>query len=120
VVPFDALRRHPVTSVTVGGRPAVVIFKANVTSPLDAQRTRDSRSVGTAAAFDRRLARRTLSFTSSAPGIVADMQTGSHWDITGQAISGPLKGAQLRRVRDLQPFWFAVAAFVPRARLIQP
>jgi hypothetical protein len=120
VVPFDALRHHPVTALTVHGLPAVVIFAPNVNSPLDAKYIRDSRAVGTAAAFDRRLSGRTLSFTSSAPGIVSDSQTGSHWDLTGQAIRGLLRGGQLHRLRDLQAFWFAVAAFLPRARLIAP
>jgi hypothetical protein len=120
VLRFDSLRRHPVTAVTVGDLPAVVIFQPNVTSPLDARQIRDSRNVGTASGFDRRLAGRTLSFRSAAPGVVADVQTGSRWDITGRAISGPLRGAQLHRLRDLQAFWFAVAAFVPRARLIRP
>jgi hypothetical protein len=46
-----------------------------------------------------------------------DLRTGSRWDITGRAIAGPLQGAQLRRLRDLNAFWFAVAAFLPHARL---
>jgi len=120
VLPFKSLRHHPATDLTVGGVPAVVNFDNLVTSALDAQQIRDSREVGTAAAFDRRLAGRTLSFVSSAPGVLADLQTGSRWDITGRALSGPLRGAQLHRLRDLQAFWFAVAAFVPNARLIEP
>jgi len=48
---------------------------------------------------------------------MTDAQTGSRWDITGRAIAGPLGGAQLRRLPDLNAFWFAVAAFLPRARL---
>jgi hypothetical protein len=120
VLPFNALRRHPAPAVTVGGLPAVVIFEPNVNSPLDARATRDSRAVGTAAAFDRRLDGRTLSFTTTAPGIVTDVQTGSHWEVTGRAISGRLRGAELHRLRDVQAFWFAVAAFVPRARLTEP
>jgi hypothetical protein len=80
-----------------------VIFQPQVTSPLDARHVRDSREVGTAAAFERRLAGRTLSFTSSAPGSLVDLQTGSRWDITGRAITGPLRGAQLRRSRFSTP-----------------
>ncbi len=120
VLPFKSLRHHAATDLSVGGVPAVVSFDSRVTSALDAGQLRDSRAVGTAAAFDRRLAGRTLSFSSSAPGILADLQTGSRWDITGRALSGPLRGAQLHRLRDLQAFWFAVAAFVPNARLIEP
>jgi Protein of unknown function (DUF3179) len=120
VLPFGGLRRHPVTSLTLDGRPAVVVFDPNLTSPLDARSTHESRPVGTAAAFDRRLGGRTLQFASPAAGIVTDRQTGSRWDITGHAVSGRLRGEQLRRLHDLQAFWFAVAAFVPNARLIRP
>ena len=120
VLPFTSLRRHTATNLTVGGIPAVVNFDDRMTSALDAQQLRASREVGTAAAFDRRVAGRPLSFASSGPGILIDFQTGSRWDITGRAISGPLRGAQLHRLRDLQAFWFAVAAFVPHARLVTP
>jgi hypothetical protein len=97
-----------------------VLFDPDVSSPLDAQSTRESRLVGTAAAFDRRVDGRTLAFVPSAAGIVTDLETHSRWDITGRAIGGRLAGTQLHRLHDLQALWFAVAAFVPRARLLQP
>jgi hypothetical protein len=118
VAPFDALRRHPVTAATVGGVRAVVLFDPRVLSPLDASAIADSRSVGSAAAFDRRLGSRTLEFRAAGTGMMSDVETGSRWDITGRAITGPLRGAQLRRLRDLNAFWFAVAAFVPHARIL--
>jgi hypothetical protein len=118
VAPFDALARHPVIAATVGGVPAVVLFDPRVLSPLDASAIADSRSVGSAAAFDRRVGSRTLDFQPAAVGVMRDVQTGSSWDVTGRAIAGPLGGAQLRRLRDLNAFWFAVAAFLPHARLL--
>jgi len=36
-------------------------------------------------------------------------------DITGHAIARPLRGAQFRRLADLNAFWFAVAGFLPHA-----
>jgi hypothetical protein len=47
------------------------------------------------------------------------VQTGTRWDISGRAIAGRLRRAQLHRLHDLQAFWFAVAAFVPQARLVE-
>jgi hypothetical protein len=117
VVPFSALQRRPVLSATVGGVPVIVLFDPHVLSPLDELRIANSRQVGTAAAFDRRLAGRTLDFTPAGPGQMTDRQTGSTWDVTGRAIAGPLRGAQLRRRHNLNAFWFAVAAFLPHARL---
>jgi len=118
VAPFDALRRQPVTEATIGHVPAVVLFDPRVLSPLDASTIAASRSVGSAAAFDRRLGGRTLDFQPAGVGTMRDLQTGSSWDITGRAIAGPMRGMQLRRLHDLNAFWFAVAAFLPHARLL--
>ena len=118
VVPFSALEKHPVASLTVGGDSAVVLFDRHVLSPLDQANIAQSRETGTAVAFDRRLRGRTLDFRPAGPGTMTDMQTGSRWDITGRAVAGPLRGAQLRRLQDLNAFWFAVAAFLPHARLV--
>lgn len=50
----------------------------------------------TAAIFDRRVDDRVLSFEWDS-GIVTDSETGSVWDLlTGKAVSGPLKGRQLK------------------------
>jgi len=97
--------------------PAVVLFDPHVLSPLDEVQIAASRQVGTAAAFDRRLEGHTLDFRPDGTGLMIDWQTGSRWDITGRAVGGPLRGAQLRRLPDLNAFWFAIAAFVPNARL---
>jgi len=120
VVPFDALRAHPVTAVSVAGTPAVVVFRAEVLSPLDAGRVSQSRAVGAASAFDARVHGRTLTFRSRGSGTLTDLQTSSRWDTTGVALSGPLRGTRLRRLADLQAFWFAVAAFLPHARVVAP
>jgi hypothetical protein len=118
VVPFNTLQHRPVLEAELDGVPLVVLFDPRILSPLDQSIIRNSRSVGGAAAFDRRLSGRTLDFQPGALGSMIDTQTGSRWDITGRAIAGPLRGAQLRRVRDLQAFWFAVAAFLPHPRLL--
>ena len=118
VVPFDTLAKQPVVGVTVGEVPAIVLYDPHVLSPLDALSIADSRQVGTAAAFDRRLGGRTLDFRASSAGRMTDAQTRSTWDITGRAIGGALRGARLRRLHDLNAFWFAVAAFLPDARVV--
>jgi hypothetical protein len=118
VVPFATLAKQPVVPVTVARVAAVVLFDPRVLSPLDQVNIANSRQVGTAAAFYRRLNGRTLEFRPAGRGLMADLQTGSTWDITGRAIAGPLRGAQLLRLHDLNAFWFAVAAFLPHARLV--
>jgi hypothetical protein len=116
VVPFSRLAREPVVETEAGGRPVVALYKRGVVSPLDEPSIEASRDVGTAAAFDSRVEGRTLSFERRGAGFV-DRETGSTWDIAGRAVEGELAGARLEPVRHDQQFWFALAAFVPDARI---
>ncbi len=120
VVPFSLLAREPVAELTADGVPVVVLYKRGVVSPLDAAAISRSRDVGTAGTFDRRLDGRTLSFESIGDGRYGDRETGSSWDVTGRAIEGPLAGRRLRPVVSDQQFWFALAAFLPDARIVRP
>jgi uncharacterized protein DUF3179 len=116
VVPFSRLEREPVVETEAGGRPVVVFYKRGVVSPLDAPVIDGSRDIGTAAAFDQRLGGRRLNFERRDGGVV-DRETGSRWDIAGWAVAGELAGERLEPVRHDQQFWFALAAFVPNARI---
>jgi hypothetical protein len=118
VVPFSRLRRQPVVQANVGPLPVLVLFKSGVASPLDQVQIADSRDVGTAAAFNRRVGGRVLDFAAAGPGQARDRQTGTTWDITGRAVAGPLRGHSLSAVPHDQQFWFTVAAFLPHARVL--
>ncbi len=117
VVPFARLRARGVTSFTVARTPVVVMFEPGVASALDEATIAESEDVGTSAAFDRRLDGNTLEFERDGD-VIVDRGTGSVWDITGRAIEGPLRGRRLTPVRHDQQFWFALAAFLPDARII--
>jgi Protein of unknown function (DUF3179) len=119
VVPFSTLARRPVIIGDVAGRPLVVLYAAGVASALDARDIARSRDVGTAGAFDPRVRGRALRFAADGRGRFRDVQTGSSWDVTGRALTGPLRGARLRPVRHDEQFWFALAAFVPHAKLLK-
>jgi hypothetical protein len=116
VVPFGRLIREPVVHTDAGGRPVVVFYERGVLSPLDEASIRDSRDVGTAAAFDPRVDGRLLRFERRG-GVVVDRQTGSRWNLAGRAVAGTLTGSRLQPVRHDQQFWFALAAFLPDARI---
>jgi hypothetical protein len=116
VVPFSRLLRQPVVQTEAGGRPVVVFYKRGIVSALDAPTIKDSRDVGTAAAFDARAHGRRLSFERR-DGRFVDRETGSRWDISGHAVTGELAGERLAPVRHDEQFWFALAAFVPGARI---
>jgi hypothetical protein len=117
VVPFSKLRTSPVVEAQAGAVPVTVFYDPHVRSVLDSTHVSRSIEVGTATAFDRRLGGRTLDFKPRA-GQFVDRQTGSTWDVTGTAIAGRLRGQHLRPIRHDEQFWFALAAFVPNARIL--
>jgi Protein of unknown function (DUF3179) len=119
VFPFSSLVRKLVVNEEVGGAPVVVLYKRGVVSPLDeGVISSASADVGTAAAFDRRIDGRTLTFERRG-GRYLDEQSGSEWDIAGRAVAGELRGKRLRPVRHDEQYWFALAAFLPNARIVR-
>jgi Protein of unknown function (DUF3179) len=89
-----------------------------VGSALDSPLISEGREVGAAAVFESGVGGRTLDFRAGPePGTFRDTQTGSTWDMRGRAIAGPLAGDRLRQVPHDDQFWFAVAAFYPRAKI---
>lgn len=127
VYPFTRLRDEaPVNdfisrAAKVRRRPIVVVFDPEVGSALDSESIPEGREVGAAAVFDRRLGGRTLRFDAGPdPGTFVDAQTGSTWEITGEAITGPLAGRALTVVPSDDQFWFALAAFFPDAEIRGP
>jgi hypothetical protein len=60
-------------------------------------------------AFDRRVDGQVLEFLArpgSPPARFIDGQTGSEWDISGRAVSGPLAGRTLLRIPMHSDYWF--------------
>ncbi len=101
-----------VVNHTVGEEPVVVMWNAGTVSALDDAQIADSRDVGSAAAFSRRLQDRILTFRI-VEGEVRDRETDSAWSIFGEATTGPLTGASLRPMDHHDSFWFDWAAFHP-------
>jgi len=118
VYPFTRLRREAPVVDEIAGRPVVVFFDPSVASALDEATVAGGRSVGGAAVFDRRVAGRTLSFAPGPrPGASRDSATGSTWGMDGRASAGPLRDEALARLVSDNQFWFALAAFFPRAEV---
>ncbi len=117
--PYQVLQQVGVINDTVGGTDIVVFWAPGTASALDAASIASGRDVGSANAYTRRLNDQTLTFTYAGSRIL-DQETGSEWNVLGQAISGKLAGQQLKPVVAINYFWFSWAAFKPQTRIYQP
>jgi len=116
--PYDVLQKVHVVNDTVGGLPIVVLWAPGTASALDADSVAGGEDVGAATTFSRQLDGQTLTFLfDSDRGWRLDEQSGSQWDVLGQAVSGPLAGSQLTPVVSINHFWFSWAAFRPETRV---
>jgi thiol-disulfide isomerase/thioredoxin len=117
--PYEVLQEVRVVNDTVGGVPIVVLWAPGTASALDAGSVAGGDDVGAATTFSRELDGQTLTFVFDGDRIV-DEQTGSEWDVLGQAVSGSLAGSQLTPVVSINHFWFSWAAFRPETRVYSP
>ena len=117
--PYDVLQKVGVVNDAVGGTEIVVLWAAGTASALDTGTVAGGRDVGAANAFARDLDGQALTFAFDGSRIT-DRETGSEWNVLGQAVSGKLAGKQLARVVAINHFWFSWAAFRPETRIYQP
>jgi len=117
--PFSALQKQLVVANTVGGVPIVVLYGPGTSSALDRGEIAESRDVGAAAVYEPVIDGSSLTFRAL-DGAIADAETGSRWNVLGQATAGPLAGQRLPPVVHGNHFWFAWAVFKPQTRVWQP
>jgi hypothetical protein len=116
--PYPVLGETRVVNDRVGEASIVVFWEPGTASALDASKVAEGRDVGSAAAYARQLGDRTLTFRFDGEQIV-DEETGSHWNLLGEATAGPLVGEELTPVIGNYYLWFAWWAFRPDARLYE-
>jgi hypothetical protein len=117
--PYEVLQEAHVVNDTIAGKEVVVIWEPGTASALDSGSIAGGRDVGTAAVYSRQLEGQTLAFSFDGSRILDD-QTGSQWNVLGQAVSGELAGTRLEEVVSINHFWFSWAAFKPDTRIYQP
>ena len=117
--PYQVLQEVHVVNNTIAEQEVVVIWEPGTASALDSGSIAGGRDVGTAAVFSRQLEGQTLTFSFGGSRILDD-QTGSEWNVLGQAVSGELAGTRLEEVVSINHFWFSWAAFKPDTRIYQP
>jgi len=92
--PYSKIEKEYVISDTLGGSPLLVLMNT------------DKKSVR---AFERVIDGKTIEFTKkqdSKAMILVDKETGSEWDFSGRATTGPMAGKQLKKVYVLNDYWF--------------
>ena len=116
--PFSSLVDHPVVHEVVGGESIVVFYRPGAASPLDAGAIVEGRDVGSTAVY-RPVARgEVLTFEASGDGF-RDRETGSNWNLLGEATGGPLAGERLEPVVHGNHFWFSWAVYQPDTLIVR-
>ncbi|MCH8893443.1 MAG: DUF3179 domain-containing protein [Chloroflexi bacterium] len=110
--PFRRLEIERVVNYQVNGTDVVVLFKLGTVSALDRALIIDSKDVGSTGVFEAHLDGRKLTF-SLQDGEFVDDQTGSVWNILGEAVEGEMTGKSLTPIVHGNHFWFAWGAFNP-------
>lgn len=115
--PFSLLAEAGVIEDEFDGRQVVLFHKRGAASALDSRQISQGKDVGVVAVFERSAGERLLAFRPDGEGNFQDVETGSTWNILGEAIRGPLAGSRLAEIIHFDHFWFAWAAFFPGTEL---
>jgi hypothetical protein len=98
--PFSVLSLEPVVNYYIGETPLLVTFNPDTASGIAFERTGSDGQ--------------TLTFEVFEAKSIRDLETGSIWDaFSGEALSGPLEGEILTRVKSTHSFWFGWFDFHP-------
>jgi hypothetical protein len=113
--PFTQLSELQVLNDSVQGIPLTVFWQSGTASTFGSS----GQDTGSTAVYLRELDGQVLSFQSALEGF-RDVETGSLWNIFGEAVEGPLAGSQLEQVISAEHFWFAWSVFKPDTIIWQP
>lgn len=118
-VPLSVVAKSGVVDLRDDGRDVVIFGAPGLRSALDAAEVSAGREIPATGVFDPRADGKHLTFEPARRGgLFVDDQTGSSWNILGEAVGGPLRGKRLTQVRHVDTFWFAWAAFKPSTVLV--
>lgn len=115
----SAVEDEGVLTETLDGRPVVLFFAPGQASALESDQVAGGRDIGTVAAFDPTVDGEVLTFGRDGE-VFTDEQTGSTWNIRGQAVDGPHDGERLDGQPFIDTFWKSWVAFAPDTRLVDP
>jgi hypothetical protein len=118
-VPTDSLAKVGVASTTLGGRPITLWHLPGTASALNDADLASGEDVGSTGVFYAQVAGQPADFKRVERWFVDDV-TESTWNILGEAIAGPERGARLESLDHVDTFWFSWATFRVDAVLYDP
>ena len=114
--PYSLTQSKYVINDEIAGESIVVFHIRGAVSALDRSQIATSREDGSTGVFHREVDGKILTFSYNGKDLVDD-QTGSVWDITGKAVSGPLQGKTLIPVVHGDYFAFVWLVFKPETEI---
>ncbi len=114
--PYSITLKEKVINDKIDEKHIVVFHGDGAVSALDNSTIADSKEVGSTGVFNPIVNGKTLTFKYE-NGFFIDKETGTKWDITGNAVDGELKGTQLMRIMHGDYFAFAWLAFKPETEI---
>ena len=113
--PSLELQESGVSTGSLGGDDVVAFWVPGAASALDTFDVADGVDVGATGVFVAEVDGQELTFSNDPadPTVILDAETGSTWNVFGEATSGELAGAQLEQLVHIDTFWFAWNAFHP-------
>ncbi|MEE8158396.1 MAG: DUF3179 domain-containing (seleno)protein, partial [Dehalococcoidia bacterium] len=116
--PYGILREERVVDYSRGDHEMVIFFNPNTLSSFVDRTTLDFEEVGSSGVFNPNVDDQRLTFRPDGDKFL-DNETGSEWNILGEAIQGPLTGKKLTPILHGDHFWFAFGAFRPDTIIYQ-
>jgi hypothetical protein len=116
--PYQVTREKRVLHDTVGGEPIVIFHLDGMASALDEREIHRSRDDGATGVFSPIVNGEVLEF-DFINGEIRDKNTGSLWNISGSAVSGPLTDKQLNTMVYGDYFAFAWLVFYPETKIYE-
>lgn len=110
--PLSTLSEMGVIHDVQGGQDIVVFHTDGTSSALGAAQIAEAEDVGATGVYDPNLNGERLTFIET-EGVITDVETGSTWNVLGQATAGELVGESLTPIVHGDHFWFSWAAFRP-------
>jgi hypothetical protein len=117
-IPLADLQESEVVAGAIDGRPLVAFWAAGTSSALENSTIADGVDVGSTGVFVPEIDGTALTFSAQGDGTFTDAETGSTWNLLGEAVGGELAGARLDAYVHVDTFWFAWSTFRPDTELI--